>query len=59
MPLAFIVLIDQISGYFDEIPDWALVWPGQIWVNTALYVGTILGLWGLVRNKVLFGVVPR
>jgi hypothetical protein len=59
MHLVFIVLIDQIPGYFDQIPDWAHVWPGQIWINTALYIGTILGLWLLVKNKVLFGVVPR
>jgi hypothetical protein len=59
MHLVFILLIDQIPGYFDEIPDWAHVWPGQIWINTALYVGTILGLWLMVRYRVLFGIVPR
>ncbi len=59
MHLAFIVLIDQIPGYFDVIPDWAHVWPGLIWINSALYIGTILGLWWLVKNKVLFGIVPR
>ncbi|TNC66583.1 OpgC domain-containing protein [Rubellimicrobium roseum] len=59
MHLVFIVLIDQIPGYFDVIPDWHEVWPGRIWINTALYLGTILGLWALVRNKVLFEVVPR
>jgi hypothetical protein len=59
MHLVFIALIDQIPGYFDGIPDWDGVWPLRIWVNTALYLGTILGLWALVRNKVLFGVVPR
>jgi hypothetical protein len=59
MHLVFIVLIDQLPGYFDVIPDWHDVWPGRIWINTALYAGTILGLWALVRNRVLFGVVPR
>ena len=59
MHLAFILLIDQIPGYFDEIPDWAHVWPGQIWINTGLYISTILGLWLMVRHKVLFGIVPR
>jgi fucose 4-O-acetylase-like acetyltransferase len=59
MHLVFIGLIDQVPGYFDEIPDWQHVWPARIWVNTALYVGTILGLWLLVRYRVLFGVVPR
>ena len=24
-----------------------------------VYLGTILGLWWLVRHKVLFGIVPR
>jgi hypothetical protein len=59
MHLVFIVLIDQLPGYFDATPDWHQVWPGRIWLNTALYLGTILGLWVLVRNKVLFGIVPR
>ena len=59
MHLVFIALIDQIPGYFDVIPDWAHVWPGRIWINTALYVGTILGLWLMVRSKFLFGIVPR
>jgi hypothetical protein len=59
MHLVFIALIDQIPGYFDEIPDWAHVWPFRIWINTGLYVGTILGLWALVRYRVLFGIVPR
>jgi len=59
MHLAFIALIDQIPGYFDESPAWHAVWPVRIWFNTALYVGTILSLWLMVRHKVLFGVVPR
>jgi hypothetical protein len=59
MHLAFIALIDQIPGYFDESPAWQAVWPVRIWFNTALYVGTILSLWLMVRHKVLFGVVPR
>ncbi|EYD76377.1 Acyltransferase family domain protein [Rubellimicrobium mesophilum DSM 19309] len=59
MHLIFIVLIDQIPGYFDVIPDWNGVWPTRIWINTALYLGTMLGLWALVKNKVLFSVVPR
>jgi len=59
MHLVFIALIDQIPGYFDAIPDWQHVWPGRIWINTALYLGTVLALWLLVRNKVLFRVVPR
>lgn len=59
MHLAFIALIDQIPGYFDLIPAWDQVGPTRIWINTALYLGTILGLWLLVRHKVLFGVVPR
>jgi hypothetical protein len=59
MHLVFIALIDQIPGYFDAVPDWHAVWPGRIWINTALYMGTILGLWALVRYRVLFGVVPR
>ena len=59
MHLVFIVGIDQIPGYFDVIPDWQHVWPGRIWINTLLYVVTILGLWLLVRHKVLFGIVPR
>ncbi len=59
MHLAFIALIDQIPGYFDEIPDWQHVWPGRIWINTALYISTILGLWLMVRHKVLFRIVPR
>jgi hypothetical protein len=59
MHLAFIVLIDQIPSYFDAIPAWAEVWPGRIWINTALYIGTILGLWLMVRYRVLFTIVPR
>lgn len=59
MHLVFIVIIDQIPGYFDVIPDWHDVWPGRIWVHTGLYISTILGLWLLVRYKVLFGIVPR
>jgi fucose 4-O-acetylase-like acetyltransferase len=59
MHLAFIALIDQIPGYFDESPAWHAVWPVRIWFNTALYVGTILSLWLMLRHKVLFGVVPR
>jgi hypothetical protein len=31
----------------------------RLWINTALYLGTILGLWLLVKYRVLFGVVPR
>ena len=59
MHLVFIALIDRIPGYFDAISAWDQVWPGRIWINTALYVGSILGLWLMVRHKVLFGVVPR
>jgi hypothetical protein len=59
MHLLFLVLIDQIPGYFDGVPSWDQVWPQRIWINTLLYVVTILGLWLLVRNKVLFRIVPR
>ncbi|TGN62044.1 hypothetical protein E4L95_08145 [Paracoccus liaowanqingii] len=59
MHLLFIALIDQIAGYFDVIPDWHDVWPSRIWFNTALYIGTILGLWLMVRCRVLFSIVPR
>jgi hypothetical protein len=59
MHLVFIALIDQIPGYFDVIPDWQHVWPLQIWSNTGLYISTILGLWLMVRHRVLFGIVPR
>jgi hypothetical protein len=44
MHLVFIGLIDQIPDYFDLTPDWQHIWPAHIWVNTALYLGTILGL---------------
>lgn len=59
MHLLFVVAIDQIPGYFDAMPAWDGAWPLGIWFNTGLYVVTILGLWLLVRHRVLFGIVPR
>jgi hypothetical protein len=59
MHLLFVGLIDQLPGYFDTIPSFDAVWPVRIWVNTALYAGTILGLWLMVRRQFLFAIVPR
>ncbi|MFD1912646.1 OpgC domain-containing protein [Halodurantibacterium flavum] len=59
MHLLFIGLIDQLPGYFDGVPSFDAVWPGMIWVNTALYLATVLGLWLMVRTRFLFAIVPR
>jgi hypothetical protein len=59
MHFVFSVVIDQILAYFDVVPDWHVVWQARIWINTALYLGTILGLWLMVRYRVLFGLVMR
>ena len=59
MHLVFIGLIDQLPGYFDVLPAFDAVWPLRIWVNSALYLGTMLGLWLMVRCRFLFTIVPR
>lgn len=59
MHLVFVGFIDQLPGYFDVLPAFDAVWPLRIWVNSALYVGTMLGLWLMVRRRFLFTIVPR
>ncbi|SCY88794.1 OpgC domain-containing protein [Paracoccus tibetensis] len=59
MHLVFVLLIDQLPGYFDHVPSFDAVWPGEIWVDTVLYLATVLGLWLMVRSRFLFGIVPR
>lgn len=59
MHLVFVGIIDQLPGYFDTIPAFDAVWPSRIWVNTALYIGTMVGLWLMVRHRFLFNIVPR
>ncbi|NML16396.1 OpgC domain-containing protein [Azohydromonas caseinilytica] len=59
MHVPFLFLIDQLPGYFDGVASFESSWPYLIWINTALYAGIILGLWALVRGRVLFSVIPR
>jgi hypothetical protein len=54
--VAFIAAADQIPGYFDGIPTYD---PQEVWFNTAVLLAMLAALWLMVRNRVMFSVIPR
>lgn len=51
-----LAVVNQIPGYFDGPVEYS---PGTIWLNTAILCAMIATIWGMVRVRFLFGVVPR
>lgn len=51
-----IAVADQLPGYFNRPLGYS---PDTVWLNTLVLCALIATLWLMVRNKVLFGIIPR
>jgi peptidoglycan/LPS O-acetylase OafA/YrhL len=56
--LVHVVLIaaaDQIPGFFDGVPMFS--W-STIWFNSAVLLAILVALWGMVKTRFLFRIIP-
>jgi hypothetical protein len=51
----FIAAADQIPGYFEGVPIFS--WT-DIWFNTAILLAILVTIWGFVKTRFLFRVIP-
>lgn len=54
--LPLLMIADQLPGYFDGVPQFD---KDKIWRDTAILLAIIAALWLMVKNRVLFSVIPR
>lgn len=56
MHLGFVVAVEAITGFSQVKPDYHTA---DIWLNTLLHAGALLGLWLMVKKEFLYRYVPR